>query len=72
MKLDEKFFHRDCLETAPELVGKILAHKLEDGSVINANSMNYFCRGDHWSPAGLWLNNCSIFVFCTENHWLSA
>lgn len=34
MKLDEKFFHRDCLETAPELVGKILAHRLDDGSVM--------------------------------------
>ncbi len=33
-KLDEKFFHRDCLEVAPELVGKILVRKNEDGEEI--------------------------------------
>lgn len=32
MKLDEKFYHRDCLEVAPDLVGKILVHKLSDGT----------------------------------------
>lgn len=32
MKLDEKFYHRDCLEVAPDLVGKILVHKLNDGT----------------------------------------
>lgn len=34
MKLDEKFYHRDCLEVAPDLVGKILVHKLSDGTEI--------------------------------------
>ena len=28
MKLDEKFFHRDCLEVAPDLIGKILVSKI--------------------------------------------
>lgn len=32
MKLDENFYHRDCLEVAPDLVGKILVHKLSDGT----------------------------------------
>lgn len=32
MKLDENFYHRDCLEVAPELVGKILVHKLNNGT----------------------------------------
>lgn len=32
MKLDENFYHRDCLETAPELVGKILVRKFSDGT----------------------------------------
>lgn len=27
MRLEEAFFHRDCLEVAPELVGKILVHR---------------------------------------------
>lgn len=33
MRLGEEFFHRDCLEVAPELVGKILVHRV-DGEEI--------------------------------------
>lgn len=33
MKLTEEFFHRDCLEVAPELVGKILVRRI-DGEEI--------------------------------------
>lgn len=32
--LNKNFFDRDCLEVAPQLVGKILAHRLSDGTVI--------------------------------------
>lgn len=32
-RLDPTFFHRDCLEVAPELVGKLLCHRLPDGSL---------------------------------------
>lgn len=31
--LDDAFFHRDCLEVAPALVGKLLVHQLPDGSL---------------------------------------
>lgn len=34
VKLTEKFFHRDALEVAPELVGKIIVHRLDDGTLI--------------------------------------
>ena len=34
MRLTEEFFHRDCLEVAPALVGKVLVRQLEDGSQI--------------------------------------
>lgn len=34
MKLTEEFFNRDALEVAPELVGKILVRRLEDGTLI--------------------------------------
>lgn len=34
MRLQEDFFHRDCLAVAPELVGKILVRKLPDGSQL--------------------------------------
>lgn len=33
MKLDAAFFHRDCLELAPALVGKIIARRMPDGQV---------------------------------------
>ncbi len=33
-KLNEEFFHRDCLTVAPELVGKVLVRRLDDGRVI--------------------------------------
>lgn len=34
MRLGEEFFHRDCLEVAPALVGKVLVRRLEDGQQI--------------------------------------
>ena len=33
-RLDEDFFHRDVLEAAPDLVGKILVHRLPDGTEL--------------------------------------
>ncbi|MBR6670143.1 MAG: DNA-3-methyladenine glycosylase [Ruminococcus sp.] len=33
-KLGRDFFNRDCLEVAPELVGKILVHRLSDGTLL--------------------------------------
>lgn len=33
-KLNEDFFHRDCLEVAPELVGKVIVRKLANGEEI--------------------------------------
>ena len=35
-RLDAEFFHRDVLEAAPDLVGKILVHKLPDGTELRA------------------------------------
>ena len=34
MRLEAAFFHRDCLEVAPDLVGKILVHRLPDGTEL--------------------------------------
>ena len=36
MKLERKFFRRDVLEVAPDLVGKIIVHRLPDGTEIRA------------------------------------
>ncbi len=32
-RLTEEFFHRDCLEVAPDLVGKIVCRRLSDGTI---------------------------------------
>ena len=34
MKLDSQFFDRDCLDVAPDLVGKILVRKFDDGTQV--------------------------------------
>lgn len=34
MKLEKEFFNRDCLEVAPDLVGKILVHRLSDDTEL--------------------------------------
>ncbi len=34
MRLGAEFFHRDCLEVAPDLVGKLLVHRLPDGTEL--------------------------------------
>ncbi len=34
MKLDYDFFDRDCLDVAPDLVGKVIVRKLDDGTQI--------------------------------------
>ncbi len=33
-RLTEEFFHRDCLEVAPDLVGKVICRRLSDGAVL--------------------------------------
>ena len=34
IRLTESFYHRDCLEVAPDLVGKLLLRKLPDGTIL--------------------------------------
>lgn len=33
-KLDYDFYHADCLEVAPKLVGKVIARRLDDGTIL--------------------------------------
>lgn len=33
-KLDYDFYHMDCLDAAPKLVGKVIARRLDDGTVL--------------------------------------
>ena len=34
IRLTESFYHRDCLEVAPDLVGKLLMRRLPDGTIL--------------------------------------
>ena len=34
IRLTESFYHRDCLEDAPDLVGKLLMRRLPDGTIL--------------------------------------
>lgn len=34
MRLEEAFFHRDCLEVAPDLIGKVIVRQLPDGTQL--------------------------------------
>lgn len=34
MKLTKEFYNRDCVEVAPDLVGKVLVRQLDDGSQV--------------------------------------
>lgn len=33
-RLGEEFFHRDCLEVAPDLVGKVIVRRLSNGTIL--------------------------------------
>lgn len=39
IRLEKSFFKRDVLEVAPELVGKLVCHRMADGSVIRDRIM---------------------------------
>lgn len=49
-RLGADFFHRDCLEVAPDLVGKLLIRQLPDGTILQEriaeNIWKTFKKGD--------------------------
>lgn len=82
-KLDKEFFNRDGLAVAPELVGKILVHKLSDGTVLRERiSETEVYRGEedlacHASKGRtqrteLLYGECGIIYIylCYGMHWL--
>ncbi|MDE6666014.1 MAG: DNA-3-methyladenine glycosylase [Ruminococcus sp.] len=83
IKLSQNFFSRDCLEVAPDLVGKILVRILPDGTVIKERiSETEAYRGEedkacHASKGKtkrteiLYGDNGMIYVYlCYGIHWL--
>lgn len=83
MKLTEEFFHRDCLEVAPNLIGKVIVRSLDDGSEIRVRiteTESYRGEEDTACHANkgrtprtelLFGNSGKIYVYlCYGIHWL--
>lgn len=83
MKLGPEFFHRDCLEVALELVGKILVRRLPEGGEIRLRITETECyRGEEDTAcharfgrtkrAGvLYRESGTLYVYlCYGIHWL--
>ena len=82
-KLDYHFFHRPCLTVAEELVGKILAHRMPDGSVLRLriSETEAYCgvedtachahKGRTNRTEVLYADAGTIYVYlCYGIHWL--
>lgn len=83
MRLTEEFYQRDCLEVAPELVGKILVHQLADGSQLRlriseteaycgeADTACHAHKGRTKRTEVLYQEAGRIYVYlCYGMHWL--
>lgn len=83
VRLPEGFFRRDVLEAAPELVGKILVHRLENGDILReriAETEAYRgeedkgCYASHGRTSGnelLYGGSGIVFMrLCYGMHWL--
>lgn len=83
MKLDNSFFHRECLEVAQDLVGKILVHKLPNGSIkkLRITETEAYCgeedtachahKGRTPRTEVLYMASGTIYIYlCYGVHWL--
>lgn len=82
MRLDEKFFHRDCLDVAPDLVGKLIVRKINDDIIKVRITETEAYRGEedkgcHASRGRtprtelLYRESGIIYVYlCYGMHWL--
>ena len=82
-RLQREFFSRDCLEVAPELVGKVLACRQEDGQVLRLRiceteayrgESDTACHASHGRTKRtevLYMGPGTIYVYlCYGIHWL--
>jgi len=82
-KLDYDFFHRPCLTVAQALVGKILAHRMPDGTVLRLriSETESYCGEDDTACHAhkgrtkrtevLYADAGTIYVYlCYGIHWL--
>ncbi len=83
IRLEADFFSRDCLEVAPDLVGKVLVHRLPDGTELReriAETEAYRGEEDKACHASkgrtprtelLYGKSAVIYVYlCYGMHWL--
>ncbi len=82
-KLEFEFFDRDCLEVAPDLVGKILVHTLPSGEVLSLritqteayrgeeDTACHAHRGRTKKTEPLYAKSGTVYVYlCYGMHWL--
>lgn len=83
MRLGEEFFHRDALEVAPDLVGKILVRRTADGMELRLkiSETEAYCgeedtachahKGRTPRTEVLYMESGTIYVYlCYGMHWL--
>ena len=82
-KLDYEFFHRPCLAVAQDLVGKILVHRLPDGSVLRLriSETEAYCgeedtachahKGRTKRTEVMYMDAGTVYIYlCYGMHWL--
>ena len=82
-KLDYDFFHRPCLTVAEDLVGKILVHRLQDGTMLRLriSETEAYCGEDDTACHAhkgrtkrtevLYADAGTIYIYlCYGIHWL--
>lgn len=82
-KLEQTFFARSCLQVAPELCGKLLCRRLDDGRVLSlriteteayngtADTACHAHRGRTPRAEMLWREPGTVYVYlCYGIHWL--
>ena len=82
-KLNYDFFHRPCLVVARELVGKILAHRLPDGTILRLriSETEAYCgeedtachahKGRTKRTEVMYMDAGTIYIYlCYGVHWL--
>lgn len=83
MKVNDSFFHRECLEVAQDLVGKQLVRKLPDGTVkkLRITETEAYCgeedtachahKGRTPRTEVLYMKSGTIYIYlCYGVHWL--
>ena len=83
MRLENNFFKRDCLEVAPQLVGKLLLRRLPDGTIMKlrineteayrgeTDTACHANKGRTKRTNVLYREGSTIYVYlCYGIHWL--